>query len=458
MVLPVEVRRERIQRALDARGPDDETLRLPWQNDFEIFPVVKIPVSATVLTPRSHRIRAQLESHSRAGIVRQDPFGEDAQTIIREVLHNLDPPNFSELLDNLRADGQRDPGVVTREGLLVNANRRATALHDLRQQYIRVAVLPPDAGELEIDQVELRLQIQRDFKDPYTFTNELAFVHDLTADYGYDDARVARELGWTSASDPSQVDQGVLLVQQARRMLALIRETQERAHGTNPLPLTFFDDKRQSMLELDEAAQRLADDPSAADRLKDGRVLGMLASQGYQPLRSIDENFSDYLRPHVDENEVLLGILATSQAMVSGSPTDPPGLDIFDDKAELGGATTSDLLDASLEACASGEAVIAPSEPNGSQTLVEWADVQAELSTTVRAAAEDAAEDRRFANDLDAPRRHLRAAIDSMRKSNARLDRVVSRPELDRGQLKRLADEMVDRAQMLGDRIQALPD
>jgi hypothetical protein len=414
---------------------------------------------ATVLNPRSHRIRAQLESHPRSAVVQADPFADESQEIIREVLRRLDPDNFAELLESLRSSGQRDPGVVTRDGVLVNANRRATALYDLGEAYVRVAVLPPDAGELELDQVELRLQIQRDFKDPYTFTNELVFVHDLTMTYGYDDARVARELGWTSSTDPGQTDRGVRQVQQYRRMLAVIRETQERAGGPGTLPLTYFDDKRQSLIELDEALQRLENSPAAATALRDARLLGMLAGQGYQPLRSIDERFADYLNPHIEESPVLTGAVVASRSAEAPAAEELPGLDLFESMdLEDSEVSATTLLATALHARQAGEVTIPLPEDIGAPATVPYDDFQQDLSEAVGAAAEDAAEDRRFANDLEAPGRHIRSATDSLRKASSRLDRVARRPELDRRRLKQLAEEMLERAQALQASIDGLPD
>jgi hypothetical protein len=453
-------RRERIERSLQARAADAETLRLPWQNDFVIFPVVNIPLDATVLNPRSHRIRAQLESHPRSAVIQADAFAEESQDVIRQILRELDPDNFAELLDSLRSSGQRDPGIVTHEGLLVNANRRATALYDVGEEYIRVAVLPPDAGGLELDQLELRLQIQRDFKDPYTFTNELMFVYDLTMLYGYDDARVARELGWSSNADPGQTDRGVRQVQQYRRMLATIRETQERAGGPGALPLTFFDDKRQSLSEMDDAVQRLEDSSADASALRDARLLGMLAGQGYQPLRSIDERFADYLNPHLEERPVLSGAVAAARSAEVHPAEDLPGLDIFSDPhlIEDSEINVTALLEAAMDALQTGEITIPLSDDLDAPSTITYDDFRDELSEAVGAAAEDAAEDRRFANELEAPAKHIRAAVDSLRKAGTRLDRVVERPELNRRRLKQLAEEMLERAEVLQARIHELPD
>ena len=81
-----------------------------------------------------------------------------------------DIEGYEDLRANLQADEQRQPGVITRVGLLVNANRRAVALRENGARYIHVAVLP-DATADEVSDLELTLQVQRDFREDYSFTN-----------------------------------------------------------------------------------------------------------------------------------------------------------------------------------------------------------------------------------------------------------------------------------------------
>jgi len=174
MAIPSEeARAQSIRTALAAaeKRSDVERVRIAWKDTDLMATVVEIPLSSVVLNHRSHRIRAQLESSPRAEFVRRDPFSNEAQDVISELLR--DTGRFDELRDNLKDRGQLDPGVVTHTGLLVNANTRCVALRELRKRHIRVAVLPEDATEEEIDRLELRLQMKRDFRRDYTFTNEL---------------------------------------------------------------------------------------------------------------------------------------------------------------------------------------------------------------------------------------------------------------------------------------------
>jgi hypothetical protein len=51
--------------------------------------VVKVPLAATVLNPRSHRIRAELESRGdEADVVTSDPYSGEAQDLTL-ILHGV---------------------------------------------------------------------------------------------------------------------------------------------------------------------------------------------------------------------------------------------------------------------------------------------------------------------------------------------------------------------------------
>ena len=104
---------------------------------------------------------------------------------------------FAALKDSLFREGQTDPGVMTHEGVLVNANTRAVAMREFEdpaKRYIRVAVLPPTAQPSEMALLELRLQMQKELKVDYSLTNELLFIEELSNERGLSDGQIAREL------------------------------------------------------------------------------------------------------------------------------------------------------------------------------------------------------------------------------------------------------------------------
>jgi hypothetical protein len=265
-----------IRQALEAvdKQPGVERARFPWRSGFHTSPVIELPVNAVLLNPGSHRIKAQLESHPKRQAIESEPYGDDAQSEIAALLRAT--REFEELRENLKDVRQRDYGIVSHSGLLVNANTRCVALRDIEAEYIRVAVLPPDATSEEIDRLELQLQMQQDFRQAYTFSNELLFIKDLITDNRYTDEKVALEMHWASRGDAASLKRGTEDVQRYIRILATARELQHQSGGK--LPITWFDDNKQAMIELDAELEKLKkQDPDAARCLRNNRLLGMLA-------------------------------------------------------------------------------------------------------------------------------------------------------------------------------------
>jgi hypothetical protein len=298
-----QTRTERIHTALAALPRNHETFRVPWRGSIERMAVIKIGLDSVVYNPRSHRIKSQLESESAiAAAVAADPDSADAQVGIASLLRAT--RGYERLKENLRG-GQREPGIMTRGGRLINANTRAAALEELGEEYIEVAVLPLDATLGEIDDLELDLQVAEDYKQDYSFTNELLFVDDLISEHNRDERDVADRLRWITSSKQSAVRAGIDRVRQSVRMLALIRAIQQASGGK--VRLTDFDDAAQTLQEFDSDYEALrTKDPVAADRMKQARILGLLVSLGYERQREVDASWVEtYLADALAENELL---------------------------------------------------------------------------------------------------------------------------------------------------------
>jgi hypothetical protein len=110
MAINEQTRKERIQQALAALPPDHETLRIPWRGQRERVPLIRIGLDSTVLNPRSHRIRAQLESNASINAtIEQDPDSDEAQAALSDLLRAT--LGFDRLKQNLSDDGQKEPGI-----------------------------------------------------------------------------------------------------------------------------------------------------------------------------------------------------------------------------------------------------------------------------------------------------------------------------------------------------------
>jgi hypothetical protein len=424
-----EARADVIAAALKAANaePDAERIRLAWKDGEYSATVIKIPVSAVVLNPRSHRIRSQLESAAQKDVVARDPFGEDAQNVIAEILRKTE--RFEDLKSNLKDVGQIDPGVVSHNGLLVNANTRCVALKDLGERYIRVAVLPQDASQEEIDRLELRLQMKRDFRRPYTFTNELLFIEDLVRQYHDNAGQIAVAMNWASEAQGATLKKAEEQVQQRLRMLALIREVQHMSG--HRVPLTDFDNTQQAIQEIDEDYEALKKrDEVAARRLRDTRIVGVLSEVGYRELREINEAFvEEYLLPSMEEQDLFRGVSdRLLQLRAPENVEQLPGLDVLGpvEVQPVGQRTAGPLLILLTETAGKDRVVV--SDSNGPILDQPRAAFIGELKAAIINAAQDARDDRQEGDRLDRPRTLVRRASRILRNASQVYQRVKTMP------------------------------
>jgi len=396
MAVTENVRREQIRKALEAHDPTkDASADEQWKGNERPFPIIRLGLEYVVLNPRSHRIQAQLESAENRDEIRADPWSDASQEALADLLRATE--GFERLRVNLSEEPQRDYGIITAAGMLVNANTRAVALRDLGKAHIKVIVLPEDATTNEIDEIELRLQMQQPLRQEYTFTNELLFVDELIVRHHHSRESVARLLRWAGSSDPAELKKGSRLVDQATRMLSIIREIQELSGRT--LPLTFF--------ELDERYQDLkGKDAAKAAAVKDARILALLTDRlGYKKLRNIDEDFIvQYWVPAMEDDPLLKECVPAMVGGASGGKAEgPEGLDVLEgvEPATDGTVALGPLAEALAKASAS-DSVALPASDGEAVTATRDQVIDA-VTDSLLSASEEKAIDAKKGSRLEQP-------------------------------------------------------
>jgi hypothetical protein len=437
MTMTAEARREAVEKAMQAfaePGSAREAIQLPYKDgQGGPYPVINVPVDAVLFNPRSHRIKAQLESHPERQLVADDPYGDRAQAVIHEILAATE--GFEPLKGNLSEYGQREPGVVTREGLLVNANTRLAALRDLGIDYVRAALLPSDADEHAIDRLELELQVQRDFKQDYTFTNELIFINELLNTHGYSEEKAAKALNWAASRDEKELKRGIDRVRQAVRLYASVRYIQSLSQGA--IPLTFFDEKRQALIDLDDKYEALKDsDPEGAEHMKNARIVGIISGNFYRELRRIDGDTAvDVLLNRLGEKEVIGDDVdaLTAPSPAAGDDGGPTNDADLLDPAEATMEEEPDLLPlVTLMAKSYGQDEI--ELPSG-KTVAREALV-AEVAESLEEAAEEAQAIDKFSKNIKGPIKNLDDAVTRARAAAVGYQQVHEVQGFDHGKFK----------------------
>ncbi|MFD6953568.1 hypothetical protein A6A08_22155 [Nocardiopsis sp. TSRI0078] len=293
----VEARLQEARRA----GGAPETERIKWRGQSANFEVVTMPVADLLYNPQTHRIRAQ-RAHDplRDAELEKDPWSSESQAYLHTLLvskpENPDAPDpdFEKLKDDLKKYGQRDAGIITPSGILVNGNTRRAALKELTSPNIRVAVLPADATWADIAEVELDLQLSKDRRRDYSYINRLIAVHEQ-----FTNGRSVKEIVSDFRTTQKTIDRDLWVYHFITD--AIERSRTGLADGsTASMRLMDFERHQESLAELYRVCQTVSQDE--ADVLKESRLLAILLDFAKTKIRSIKGNFHDaYLAPRLGE-------------------------------------------------------------------------------------------------------------------------------------------------------------
>jgi hypothetical protein len=407
-----------------------------WKGGKLVLPVASVDVNLVLLSHRSHRIKAQLQSLPKVDqdVVESDPYGQQAQEIVARLLRET--AGYEQIKNALAKDGQLNSGVLTTGGVLINANTRVVALRELRQQYVKVVVLPGDAGEKEITELELRLQMEQEVKQDYSFTSQLLFIEDLINSGNYTTLEVGRALRPSLTNSKADRKKAVDLVEGELRLLGLIRDVQAASGGA--LNFLYFDDNRQALIEIDQDYQKLkTTKPEEAARVKDAQLAAMIAGVDYRRLREIDAALLDtYVAPALQESGALAPHADTLLAPTAGDAVvEPlPGVDdILDEGEEAGaGGVSLSRLYTLLAQAKPDEDITIPAGGDTPVTLSRRA-VAADLYGALSTAIDNKKRDSRQLDDLTAPVIHLKEAARVLDKAATAYADVHQRAGFDGG-------------------------
>lgn len=126
-------------------------------------------------------IQEYLHENSIDKSVMGDGGSAEAQEIVEQVLLTMiQKENLVKLLEE---DGQRDPLILTKQGYVLNGNRRLAAMRQLSSnpktakafQYVKVVLLP-QLDESELSAIEMSLQMAIEGKARYNWLDELLVI------------------------------------------------------------------------------------------------------------------------------------------------------------------------------------------------------------------------------------------------------------------------------------------
>jgi len=244
--------------------------------------VIRLNSSIPLLNHDNSRIVAQLKVHPQREIVLNDPISSESQGIVASILKLTD--KFNDLKTELIDLGQKQPGIITRQGVLINGNTRLVAVREAGIDGFDVAVLPEDATSEDCFDIEMSLQVRKLTHQDYTLTNRLLLI-ERYLDRGHSNDELIKRMGWKrNAKKELNLHLG---------LLALIEEV--RSINEPPLDYAFFDDKEQMLKDLYKSYENLNSElQDEAQEMKWLRILGMILGVNKDQVRAIDEDFLNY--------------------------------------------------------------------------------------------------------------------------------------------------------------------
>ncbi|MBK9006693.1 MAG: hypothetical protein IPM31_06825 [Anaerolineae bacterium] len=177
-----ETRIRKIQEIID-REKDNPFGRqeIPWQDDLVPMNVYKIPLDLLVYNKYNGRILSRTKSLETQGrkIDETTPKGDE---IIADLLWNSREDRNKKTLKSISDFGQEKVGIITKDGIIIDGNRRVMLLKKSgKYDYFKAVVLPVTLEEnpIEIEELETRYQLGEDEKLGYNATEKYLKAKEL---------------------------------------------------------------------------------------------------------------------------------------------------------------------------------------------------------------------------------------------------------------------------------------
>jgi hypothetical protein len=158
----------------------NQTMHISYGGKIHSHELYRIPTDFLFHNIRNGRFRAELLEKEEQLKRKLDPTKEKDAVEIRKLLLNQNEAETVALKEDIKNNGQLEPGIITFDGAVINANRRLAILHSLYQEtrkdefkYLMVGILPPGVDETDLWKIEAGLQFGRDFRLQYGGVNEL---------------------------------------------------------------------------------------------------------------------------------------------------------------------------------------------------------------------------------------------------------------------------------------------
>lgn len=177
-----ETRIQKIQEIVDReRDNPFGKQEIPWQDDLVTMNVYKIPLNLLVYNKYNGRILSRTKSLEKQG-KKIDETTPEGAALIERLLWDSKEERNKKTLKSISDFGQEKVGIITKDGIIIDGNRRAMLLkRSEKYEYFKAVVLPVTLEEnpIEIEELETRYQLGEDEKLGYNATEKYLKTKEL---------------------------------------------------------------------------------------------------------------------------------------------------------------------------------------------------------------------------------------------------------------------------------------
>ena len=145
-----------------------------------ILPFFRLPIDLLRYNTNNGRLAMDIREWEETEGRRLDDSDSNDISVIRGLLLQLDERKTRELKEDIRKKGQMEPGVITHNGVVINANRRMAVIEQLHEEeptgkwkYLEVVRLDSSTSEADLWKIEAGLQLSKEKVAEYHPVNEL---------------------------------------------------------------------------------------------------------------------------------------------------------------------------------------------------------------------------------------------------------------------------------------------
>lgn len=175
-------------------------MKMIWyKGEMKVFPVYQIPLENLIYNKYNGRIKSIVKSYE-SGLGRiLNPLEESDKNIIESFLYDSAEYRNEKTIQSLRDYGQQEIGIVTKDMIVIDGNRRASLLskifkEDKKINFFKAVILPDDLNDnqLEIIKLETNYQMGVDNKVEYKPIEKYLRCKELVYDFNIDINEVSK--------------------------------------------------------------------------------------------------------------------------------------------------------------------------------------------------------------------------------------------------------------------------